>query len=487
MNAIDCQLEQYAKDFRVLVGLHRDLEQRYAHLSTSHRQLAGAGEVLRSMSPRSQVLCLVTNRKGDIVQATDRARSLFEQDGTRAGSLQRIVPHFHLSRLNTVFEGQQTQQMQVLTDAPEVLLNPRSDALNGQIYVSSPLVVVNASHAEVYWIVRELNKREQSEIANDPLSTRPQARRSGAVVFDTLGTVVATDVGFQNLVGLDTASIGAATLSTFHSPDHANAAARNDLLEEVRQSGQWQGEISTIADLRLPFLQWMSVSAIEDTDGQVVAYAAQLVDREKMLMAERFLLDAHYHDAATGLPNRKFFKEQAAKKMAAARQSKEQLVLLSIMMDRRQWIRDTHDGAVSDAVVMKVAQRLLALSRGCDLLARVEDDQFLLLLVGPHDAADVALLATQIIKALSEPVTIQFQELQMGGSIGCALFGQDGSDLPTLTKNAESTMRLARKAGGNRYVLFTPDVPASGAVPMPTARSAMDQSDIPTINMELGV
>ena len=77
MNAMDCQLEQYAKDFQALVGLHRDLEQRYEHLSTSHRQLAGAGEVLRSMSPHTRVLCLVTNLQGDIVQGTDRARALF--------------------------------------------------------------------------------------------------------------------------------------------------------------------------------------------------------------------------------------------------------------------------------------------------------------------------------------------------------------------------------------------------------------------------
>jgi predicted signal transduction protein with EAL and GGDEF domain len=92
-----------------------------------------------------------------------------------------------------------------------------------------------------------------------------------------------------------------------------------------------------------------------------------------------------------------------------------------------------------------------------------------------------------MIKALSAPVTIQHQVLQIGGSIGCAMFPQDGSDLPTLTKNAESTMRLARKAGGNRYGLFKHSVqPSRAAPPPPIASADIDQCDIPTTNMELG-
>jgi hypothetical protein len=87
MNAMDCQLEQYAKDFQVLVGLHRDLEQRYEDLRTSHRQLAGAGEVLRSMSPRTQAMCLVTNLQGDIVQATERTDSTVAPPRLQAADL----------------------------------------------------------------------------------------------------------------------------------------------------------------------------------------------------------------------------------------------------------------------------------------------------------------------------------------------------------------------------------------------------------------
>ncbi len=487
MNAMDYQLEQYAKDFQALVGLHRDLEQRYEHLSTSHRQLAGAGEVLRSMSPRSPVLCLVTNPQGDIVQATDRARALFEQAGTGAGSIQRVASKFHLSRLNSLLQNRQTEAEQKPVDIPEILLNPGIDVLNGQIYVTSPLIAVNDDHRKVYWVIHELNKREQGQIVNDPHGARTNTRRTGVVVFDADGSVVATDPGFQDMAGLADATVAELNLSMFHTSEHANHTGNGNLLNEVSQTGQWQGEVSSIGTHRLAFRQWMSVSAIQDANGQVVAFAAQLVDREKMLMAERFLLDAHYHDAVTGLPNRKHFKEQAAKRIAAARKGEQHVALLSIMLDRRQWIHDTHDSAVSDAVVMKMGERLLALTRGCDILARADDDQFLLLMAGPHNDAELARMATQMIKALSEPVTIQHQVLQIGGSIGCAMFPQDGSDLPTLTKNAESTMRLARKAGGNRYGLFKHSVqPSRAAPPPPIATADIDQCDIPTTNMELG-
>ncbi len=490
MNSIDCQLEQYAKDFQVLVGLHRDLEQRYDSLSTSHRQLAGAGEVLRSMSPRSQVLCIVTNLQGDILQATDRARATFEQPGKKMTNIQSVVSKFHASRMKTVFESLQTRQNQTPTQLEEVLLNPGNDVLNGHIYIASPLATLDGGSGNVYWLIQELNKREQSEIASDPQRVRTSARRIGAVAFDIDGSVVATDVGLRDMVGSGGANMGDIKLSMFHISENANAASGMDVLSEVRQTGQWQGEISSIASHRLAFRQWMTVSTIQDAGGQVVAYAAQLVDREKMLMAERFLLDAHYHDAVTGLPNRKYFKEQVAKRIANARQTGQHVALLSIMLDRRQWIHDTHDTAVSDAVIKQMGERLLTLARGCDLLARADEDQFLLLLAGPHNDAELAIIATQMIKALSEPVTIQHQVLQIGGSIGCAMFPQDGSDLPTLIKNAESTMRLARKAGGNRFGLFKHSAHPSRAAPSPppsapTERGVLDQCDIPTINMEL--
>lgn len=485
MNAMDCQLQQYAKDFQVLVGLHRDLERRYDQLSSSHRQLAGAGEVLRSMSPNMRVLCLVTNLQGEIVQATDRARALFEQSVKKVTTIQSAVTLLHLPRLKSLLEGQQIDGFIAAADTPEILLNPTSEVLNGEIYVMRPLQAVHGKARMVHWFIHELGKREQQEFTSNPLGAQSIARRTGAVVFDATGSVVAMDAGFQHLTAREEEYAVEIKLSMFHTPA-PEIGQHIDLLSEVHRMGQWQGEVSAIGDQRLAYRQWMSVSAIEDASRKVVAYAAQLVDREKMLMAERFLLDAHYQDAVTGLPNRKSFKEQAAKRIAAARQAQTHVALLSIMLDRRQWIRDTHDSAVSDAVVLKMGERLLKQIRGCDILARADDDEFLLLISGPHNDVELATIATQMIKGLSEPVVVQHLVLRIGGSIGCAMYPQDGSDLPTLTKNAESAMRLARKAGGNRYCLYKHRGQSGPAVaPARTVSADIAQCDIPTINMEL--
>lgn len=485
MNAMDCQLQQYAKDFQVLVGLHRDLERRYDHLSSSHRKLTGAGEVLRSMSPHTRVLCLVTNLQGDIVQATDRARALFEQTVKRVTPIQSVVTLLHLPRLESLLESEQCGGFIAAADEPEILLNPTGEALYGEIYVMRRLQAVRGKTSMVHWFIHELGKREQREFTSNPLGAQSIARPTGAVVFDVAGSLVAMDAGFQRLTGHEERNAREIKLSMFHTPV-PEYVKRFDLLSEVHRMGQWQGEVSAIGDQRLVYRQWMSVSAIEDTSRKVVAYAAQLVDCEKMLMAERFLLDAHYRDAVSGLPNRKSFKEQAAKRIAAARQAQAHVALLSIMLDRSKWIRDTHDSAVSDAVVLKIGERLLRQIRGCDILARAYDDEFLLLISGPNSDAELAIIATQMIKSLSEPVFVQHQALRIGGSIGCAMFPQDGSDLPTLTKNAESAMRLARKAGGNRYCLYKHRCqPDPAADPNRNVPTDIDQCDIPTINMKL--
>jgi len=203
MNAMDCQLEQYAKDFQALVALHRDLEQRYDRLSTSHRQLAGAGEVLRSMSPRTQVMCLVTNLKGAIVQGTDRARAIFEQAGKKEGRIHAAVTELHLPRLESLLTSQPLERAQASADTAEILLNPASEVSNGEIFVMSPLNGTNDGTGKVYWLIKELSKREQSEFTSNPMEAHSSARRTGAVVFDAQGRMVASDVGFQNMAGLD--------------------------------------------------------------------------------------------------------------------------------------------------------------------------------------------------------------------------------------------------------------------------------------------
>ena len=489
MRTIDSQLHRYAKDFQVLLALHQDLEQRYDTLSASHRQLSGAGQILRNVSPGSQELCFVTDLNGKILQATDRARALFETDAKELTNLQFIVSMFHISKLKALLDSRHPGRHQTSAESVEILLNPSSDALQSQIYVASPLLPANEDQTTVCWIVRELGTREQSDIVSGRARPGRGGQRTAALIFDTAGVAMAANTGLLGLTGQGAGSIEALTLSMFHPADQLPNSHSGDVLHEILRFGQWQGEISAIGDSRLPYLQWMTVCAIKDDDGQTVAYAAQLVDREQMLRAERLFLDAHYHDPVTGLPNQKYFTEHAAHRIAAARRAGEHVTLLSIMLDRRQWVHAIHDTAISDAVIMKMAARLSELVRGCDILARVGEDRFHVLLAGPETDAELARIATHMIKAMSKPITIRNQVLQIGGSIGCALFPQDGAALPTLTMNAESAMVLASKAGGNRYGLFEhpPRLPDMHVAPIqPQGMDNVNQADITTINMELG-
>lgn len=212
--------------------------------------------------------------------------------------------------------------------------------------------------------------------------------------------------------------------------------------------------------------QWMSVTAIKDSADQTVAYATLLSDQNMMLSAERTMLDAVYHDTLTGLPNQALFQNMVERKLCVASHSGSGATLLTIALDRLQWIQDTQDQGMSEAVLLAVSERLQEAIRGCDILARTGHDRFAILLAGLEQESDLTLMATRVIKALATPILLRKQKLVMGGSVGCARYPQDGGTAVQLAEHADMAMLLARKEGGNRYRLYSEKAYVQGIAPL---------------------
>ena len=455
MSAVHGQLQQYARDFQTLVSRHRELEIRYEHLRASHRQLAGASDVLRSMGSRTGLLCLVTNLQGDIEQATDRASELFERTGKPGSSLARVVSLFHLPRLYAMLRPTPAAQISALSEPLEILLNPYSQATKEQIFVGRTLLASTCDPSRLYWIVRELSQREQTEIVTGSVSTSGDGP-TATLVFNLAGGAEAADAGFLALAGLNISKLSELNVSALCSPVQNDLLRARGLPDELLRTGQWQTEVTTVGKKRLAQRQWMQVSSIQNCAGSTVAYVASLTDQERMLMAQRRVLDAHDHDPVTGLPNQTLFKERAATRIAATGQTLAPFTLVSVSLDQHQWIQEAYGSLVGDMVAERMATRLREVIRGCDTLGQVAPAQFLVILEGVTGSDAIAQIVMQMTKALSAPVTVRHQTMQVSASIGCATFPQDGFDLPTLISNAETAMRRSSKAGGNRFEEFNP-------------------------------
>ena len=180
-----------------------------------------------------------------------------------------------------------------------------------------------------------------------------------------------------------------------------------------------------------------------------------------LLAANEELQDRAFRDGLTGLANRLLFDDRVAHAVAGCMREGASLAVLFVDLDGFKPINDSFGHDAGDQVLRQVAQRLEAQARAIDTVARVGGDQFVWLLEGRPDAAAAAQLAQRILDVLSQPMQAGGRELRLSGSVGIAMFPQDGPR-EKLLAHADSAMRAAKRAGGSIYAFFQPHM-AAGA------------------------
>lgn len=152
------------------------------------------------------------------------------------------------------------------------------------------------------------------------------------------------------------------------------------------------------------------------------------------------------HDALTGLANRSLLEDRFQGATERAKRSGEHFALLMIDLDGFKAVNDTYGHAAGDAVLVTVAQRLVAALRNCDSAARLGGDEFIVIV----ESLSAPLVASQVIRNLAEVLAGSMQlptgeVVTIGASIGAAIYPEDGSDLVQMMSVADQAM-YQRKA-----------------------------------------
>ena len=167
------------------------------------------------------------------------------------------------------------------------------------------------------------------------------------------------------------------------------------------------------------------------------------------------------HDQLTGLPNRSLFYDRLSLALANVQRHRELLAVMFLDLDRFKLINDTLGHAAGDQLLQSMAQRLKDCLRQGDTLARWSGDEFTILL--PQiSSTDAARIAQRILNALNEPFQIEEQELHVKASIGIAFAPNNGEEVETLLKNADTAMYWAKQQGKNNYQLYASSMNTKG-------------------------
>src|SRR5262249_18928725 len=195
-----------------------------------------------------------------------------------------------------------------------------------------------------------------------------------------------------------------------------------------------------------------------DEAGQVIAVIGLIRDVTDRKNAEQQIEDQAYHDALTGLANRRLFQGHRALAIALAGRPAGTVAVLFLDLDHFKVINDTLGHSTGDALLRLIGRRLKACVREGDTVARVSGDEFTIVLQDLAKKEDAALVARKVLQSVAEPVALDGHRLSVTTSIGITFFPDDGEDAESLLKNADNAVYVAKSEGRNTYQMSTAEM-----------------------------
>ncbi len=178
---------------------------------------------------------------------------------------------------------------------------------------------------------------------------------------------------------------------------------------------------------------------------------AEVATRENVAKLEHLAMN----DSLTGLPNRVHFNSHTARELKRAKENGWKLAIVGIDLDRFKAINDQHGHEAGDRVLSLLGNALSDLMQPGEFMARIGGDEFSAL--KRYETLDeVHDFIARLEKALNQPLRFDGIHCVAGGSIGIALYPEDGDDLARLVSNADLAMYRA-KGDPQRTVCFYED------------------------------
>jgi diguanylate cyclase (GGDEF)-like protein len=179
-----------------------------------------------------------------------------------------------------------------------------------------------------------------------------------------------------------------------------------------------------------------------DDRAQLHQAIAQLEHDKQVLSAQA------YFDPLTGLANRALLADRFRFAIERSKRSKVPFAVVMIDLNAFKGVNDSYGHAAGDYVLVAVGKRLLDSVRASDTVARLGGDEFVLLIESVQMRQELEAICEKLVEALSHRITLPSgQEVSAGGSIGFALFPDDGLNMDDLLHVADDAMYVCKTSG----------------------------------------
>jgi diguanylate cyclase (GGDEF)-like protein/PAS domain S-box-containing protein len=325
---------------------------------------------------------------------------------------------------------------------------------------SAPLIDAAGTVIGTIGVHNDITERRAAEAAlrESEARYRLMAENSTDLISRTTtsGVILYVSDAVRTLLGYEPQELlGRSILSYIHEDDHEVVRYATRSVHVTPMTFSYRVRMKSGKVLWFETTCRGVVGADGQPSDELVSVSRDVSERKR---AEEQIEHQAYHDALTGLPNRLLFRDRLTVALASARRLKKPLAVMFLDLDRFKYVNDTLGHSLGDELLKVVADRLRLALREEDSIARMGGDEFTVLLADLATPDDAAKIAIKLLEAVAEPVSVEGHELFVTGSVGIALFPNDGDTAEMLLKNADHAMYRAKESGMNSYQLCTPSM-----------------------------
>ncbi len=309
------------------------------------------------------------------------------------------------------------------------------------------------------WIYTDRTEQRQAQEHLRLAASVFENAAEGIMITDRKATILAANRAFSKITGYAIDEVIGKKPNLLKSNRH-DIAFYQQMWWVLIHEDKWSGEIFNRRCNGDVYPEQLSISAVRDTEQQVTHYVAVFTDLAEQKRSEYQLDFLTHYDPMTELPNRILFNDRLIHSIHRMARDNAKLAVFFIDIDRFKAVNDTLGHPLGDQLLQIIARQLEKVVRGCDTLARLGGDKFILLIEDINDIQGTVLIAQKLLNFFMKPFVLIEYELYLSASIGISIYPSDGSESHELIRNAEAAMYQAKAKGRNTYYYYAKEMTA---------------------------
>jgi diguanylate cyclase (GGDEF)-like protein/PAS domain S-box-containing protein len=205
----------------------------------------------------------------------------------------------------------------------------------------------------------------------------------------------------------------------------------------------------------------LSVTPVLDEHGVTTHFIGVIMDVTATKQRTAHLEHEVNHDPLTGLANRNLMWDRLEQALHLSQRQKSMVGIVLIDLNNFKNINDSFGHEAGDVVLKVVARRLQASVREIDTVARLSGDEFVLVLVNQPSLRFTLRMIERLRQSLTQPVSFMHKQIEVGASLGVAVYPHDGVTAAELVRSADVAMYHAKATGRNEIYFFSNDMKSS--------------------------